>query len=1235
MAKNITKLKHRFPLKQLRKTLKLTFSHWPVIVLVALTIIISFLNYTPGTILTGWDNLHPEFAPLINLKRSLFAVWQEYQSLGLLGGMAHAADLPKDLLVWLLSFSPFPLFSFFRYSWTFLMLTIGPLGAYFLIDRVLLRNKFGKATVRFAAFFGALFYLLNLSTLQTFFTPFDSFTSFYGFLPWLVLVFLIYLRSPSLKNGFLLFILSLISSPAYYTETMFVVLILFLLPFLGEHIHSGKKRLHDLANAVKALVLLALANLYWLLPVIFFVITGSYITGISRINLIASPETYSRNLQFSDLGDLALLKGFWFNYQDLSGQNHFDYLMQAWRAQLNTVSVTVVGYLIFALVITGLVYALKKKFAYTRSFLSVWLICYFFLTSGAIVINSKIPLIGELFRSPFTKFSIPLSLAYAFFFSVGCVFLLDIFSFLHSRLTYLITLFTVALSLVIFVSPFFSGNLISPSLRPVLPEEYRQLFSFFRDQNPATRIANFPQSDFWGWLYYNWGYRGSGFLWYGVKQPILDRAFDVWSLSSQTYYEQINAALYSEDWDKFDSLIKKYAVNWILVDHHVIPPDSTVDLKDTALENHLSDSSAYTLAKNINNDILVFKTSFSDPDFISISPKTVSFTPFSPPSLRPNTISRLTQNSIDLPAIALDNTRGLSLSLPSLTDTEKLIPVSIFYQKAYGTVTIKLIPQVPHIGLNGQDISPGPQPTYISLPVRSDINSLILQVNKDYFELQLPAEISEFTGYYPLTSAYLPSKGSFPIALYDGTIETALDLTPNLTNAQPYQCFTDKPDRKIEKIVNGPDISLLGTDVVGCLSASLPSQTGNGVFSINYSYSSPTFTPANINITDLNLGSEDNTQPLEPFAKPHFTRQFARAGLLPQQLNLILEANESKSIQEINYTNIHVYLHPLLSGSLTTLHQIPALNRVLDQNYNQLLVSLPVVDSNLDIVQAPTSNQLLPEGRNCDQLNSGPVSKTTGKNGFVYQATNSIECDYLNLRQLPHDLNYLLSFDYRYQSGLPMTVCLENYSSHRCDVYERLLNTNQVQTLIDPVRNDSEGPGYTLHLLNTSIGKQTTKNTLKNLSIHPFPLKYLDGITVSSTSSANATTNAVTTHPAEFIYTVKGTTPSDFLLNLYQSSSPYWLALPVPANALNQPLLTTILSLPYYLLTSPHLARFDTGANWYNSYRLPKGDFDLIIFYLPQYLEFIGLAFLGLTFTSFLLFFLLKPIKNRLAKTKR
>src|SRR3990170_4136061 len=86
--------------------------------LVVLTVFISFLNYTPGTFLTGWDTLHPEFNFAQNFSNIFFGVFRTDQGLGAVAAHAHMAELPRLVLLWLFSFI-FPL-SFLRYSIIFL-----------------------------------------------------------------------------------------------------------------------------------------------------------------------------------------------------------------------------------------------------------------------------------------------------------------------------------------------------------------------------------------------------------------------------------------------------------------------------------------------------------------------------------------------------------------------------------------------------------------------------------------------------------------------------------------------------------------------------------------------------------------------------------------------------------------------------------------------------------------------------------------------------------------------------------------------------------------------------------------------------------------------------------------------------------------------------------------------------------------------------------------------------------
>src|SRR4030042_6370685 len=96
-------------------------------------ILIGFLawkNYIPGTILSGWDTLHPEFNFSLYLERAFFGAWQEHQGLGAPAAQAHAAEMTRLPVTYLLSLV-LPI-AMVRYSFFFLILAVGALGAYFL-----------------------------------------------------------------------------------------------------------------------------------------------------------------------------------------------------------------------------------------------------------------------------------------------------------------------------------------------------------------------------------------------------------------------------------------------------------------------------------------------------------------------------------------------------------------------------------------------------------------------------------------------------------------------------------------------------------------------------------------------------------------------------------------------------------------------------------------------------------------------------------------------------------------------------------------------------------------------------------------------------------------------------------------------------------------------------------------------------------------------------------------------
>ena len=211
----------------------------------------------------------------------------------------------------------------------------------------------------------------------------------------------------------------------------------------------------------------------------------------------------------------------------------------------------------------------------------------------------NIPLFKQAFRAAFTKFSISLSLFYAFFLGIGAYYLLDFFKKrgLPKALSQTL-LFGLGISLLYFSLPAFTGNLFYKRTKVNIPKAYFELFEFFKGQDKKERIANFPQGWHWGWSIYRWGYSGSGFLWYGIEQPILDRAFDVWGRENENYHWEVIYALYSQNFPLFEKILEKYQISWLILDKNIIPYQNTRGfLFVDEFEDYLNRSKKVTLER--------------------------------------------------------------------------------------------------------------------------------------------------------------------------------------------------------------------------------------------------------------------------------------------------------------------------------------------------------------------------------------------------------------------------------------------------------------------------------------------------------------------------------------------------------------------------------------------------------------------------------------------------------------
>lgn len=559
-------------INNIKKVLKLFFRC--EIVYILLGVFIFFVTYKPGVYLTGWDNLQTELYPYLGVKRAFFSVWQEYQSFGLLGGLAHGSDLLRSLFILFLSY--FLPNDSIRYVFHILMYVLGGLGSFYLIKS--LDSRKNRSSF---AFLGSLFYLFNLGTIQIFSLPFESFSIFFASLPWQIWIFLKIISDdkPNFKKWGLFFLINVLATPQYYIQTIFVVNMLVLLGIsLGNF--AITLNFNIVKRSLIALSLIGLINSFWLAPQIYFLKNNSHIVREAKINTESTLDTFYQNQEYGNLPSIIKLEGFYFRLQDIYKKNIFS----PWIAHQNKPVISLIPYFLWFICLIGVL--AKKK---NGLIILVPLLITIVALAGNIppfsfineIIRSK-PIINQIFRTPFTKFIIPYALFLAYFFGAGSqkIYLILKGDVKDKRIyLYLYSILLSSLMLA-FMLPIKDGNFFSSEVKIKIPIEYFKMMDYFKEKVPLdNRIALAPDYTYWGWFYNTWGYSGSGFIWYGVEQPIVSRTFDVWSQESESFFWEIKTSTEKEDVDLYESILKKYNINYLLVDYSLIPVSSSLKYK--------------------------------------------------------------------------------------------------------------------------------------------------------------------------------------------------------------------------------------------------------------------------------------------------------------------------------------------------------------------------------------------------------------------------------------------------------------------------------------------------------------------------------------------------------------------------------------------------------------------------------------------------------------------------------
>lgn len=1188
-------------------------SFFPAI-LFLIALILSIQNYTPGTFLSGWDTLHPEFDFKLNILRTFFGVFRPEQGLGAVAAHAHMVELPRIFILNILDFF-FPIAQL-RYIYIFICLIAGPLGMYFFLNRILIKRKL-------PSFLGALFYLLNLGTYQTFLVPFEMFTTLYATLPFVFWLFAEYLATHKKRLLIFFSITVIMTAPAAYASTLWFIFFASLLLFFVPYILIQRKHSKGIVKRSFILIGILLAlNLYWMLPNIYFALTQGSNIASANINKLFSEEAFAKNKEFGNIKDILLLKSFYFDWGIYNFKTGgFEQLTQAFQQFLAQPLISVIEYIFSATFIIGLFVSLKKAKSYAVSFILLTFFCLFFLINANppfeglfSFFQNHIPLFKEAFRFPDDKILNIFVFLVSIFFSYTMLFLTSLIKKFKLVLSSLLT-FAFCLLTFTYMLPFFSGNLIHPFMRVTIPIEYFDLFESIKQS--SGRIANFPVNSPWGWTYHNWygqnapSFQGAGFLYFGMSEPILERDFDRWNTLNEKYYREISHAVYAEDVDALKKVIKKYDISSLLVDTSVINPGSDgKSLYYSELEillDELQKTGFITKKTTFGTFLTLYKVQTDTPLLSTLTEQWQGQSlPFA---------DIIDSESKILPEKITTTDTNISLNLPKNTYTVKSFNFNQTTIPASVIATLKKTDSLNILSVNLYPTTPLFDDSSLLAPIQGNFEyplktDAILTVNRQVFDINTLVNENPTS----LGSVFLNSSLN-QVALFDPLENEDSYPVSDIPFSFGYCSGGNNSDLNI--LAHPDSISLMRPHQNSvCITTPLyfikiPEDTSTVLININFYLKN--FTHITACLTNPINGKCFEYLPIK---NENGARSISFAinknDLADTQLILNVDKGATdQTLSKLAITSSQSIAESLLNSSF--------FKNTLPQTFAK--VSLPkVIDTNYYAVAEP----------NTSFENDCKNSKNISEKNFVaeeqmyrYSSKMGSFCDHISFPNLPHSLSYLVYVKSKNETGLPMNFCITNYTSRRCDIYSKLsrFKAPQEDVFMLP-SSDLEGTGYDINLENVGVKGTSGVNNFYSVTFVPIDFALLSQIQTGNLEVTNyqgKISSQTIYNP--MLMTVK-TEHSPTLLTLSYAYNSGFTAYEVScSNGIFCPL-----SYLFRPLFGNELKHIEVNS-WKNGWIVPR-DGTILIIFIPQYLEYTGILILAITLTILLSY----PIANHFLK---
>jgi len=1131
------------------------------LILFAVVVLLFITNYKPGTWLLGWDNLQSELNFFLNLKRNFFAGWQEYQGVGLASGHAHTVEFVRLITYSWLFLLPQ---SVIRYVFHFLMLFLGSFFVYKLCKDQLFKTI---QNVNEYSFIASLFYLLSLGTMQNFTVPLEAYSVFYAYLPLVTLYFLKYVKEGGKRNLVLLSIANFLIIPAYHIQTYFIVLFVFLIVPVGIYSlsQSLKRNFIILKRFLISFVSIIAINLFWLLNVVYFVLNDVTVRFSSHINRYSSIDNSLKNLQFGNWYDVPLLRGFWFRNVDysLSGDK-FGYMLSNWIEWYGNKVVVSLAYLTFALVILGIVFAVKErlKFRYLLLYFIFVILFFLFSASGLFgfvftFLSKYFPLFAEVFRFPFTKFIVPATLTFAILFAFGV-------AFISNRVGKVISIkklvFIVFICLIYYSLPAFKGNFIYSNLKVDLPKYYLETISYLKTKDTSERIATLPQESFWDWKFNKWGFRGGGFLWYGIEQPILDRAFDVWNPNNEQFYNEFQYAIYSENSDLLTYTLQKYDISYLLLDKSVIAPGAPNatfipqtkkllgEIDSIKLDKTFGDIELYkiTLPQKSNRWVVTpekyvnTSTDFSFSNIDSLSNVKVSY--ISSPQRSNDKAVGSNDKAVgsndkavgsndkavgsnnnnyfsSMPARQLAWSRSNLINFPFADDNKLAVNISKNELKidVTGQDTINL-----------PDLNPkNPIPATVTLSDSSiDIKYLYPKVFKDSKNLYSPdyseKKVISNNNYNMLINGHFISSPTIPVLLdkdskaviFSNILNSYKDMSNDIFVTEAVDCGGGSGEygKRVNSSANSLELFLKNKNTCVIFPAE-QSVLKPSVLKVEFEYqategSRPLYCLSyNDSGGCLNNKYENAPQAVAGiFTK--FVDYIDVTDPVSYKFLAILESDDKQKEQTAQFRNIRITAYDITDTiSLKPsdkAYKIGVNLNTKDLNSGHVIITFPDY-AGLNKSYQAGDIAYNTQSKNCDNFNSKSFMRSYVLGKYIYTAEDAISCDTLDSKIINTSSSYLIDFVYKNVIGKGLDICMASGSLQKCmlqdrlgTVSERFYNSGAVKTESFVLPSYPSAEKIQINIGNQSIGNIKTVNELYSINVKYIPYEWLKGIFTTS-----------------------------------------------------------------------------------------------------------------------------------------